>query len=345
LFASRDLPSGFAIRLPRRFVLGRTVAMKTRLGRRIESLALSDEELLCTMLADACFYDTHNSPFGAFARSLAADAPDAANWPASDLSLLEGTDLGVKLSGEDASLTLLRARLHSCGVHIEVGHLRWARGMWRSRAFGRASTDDDDNDESVLDPEIARACEPAFCPLFDLLNHSDTAEVAFDATSNKLVLSNEAPLKRGEEAFNSYGEGLPNEELLSDYGFTRARNPHDSATLVLKSVGPLLVAQDGAFSEKITSQLAHEHRRETGELARELQRAIRLKLAALDVDHGALNGEDSHQHGASDRAVLASRHYRDGVKRALRAALSRLPRHRAEATEGPTKKMKRLGAV
>merc|ERR1719440_1997177 len=66
-------------------------------------------------------------------------------------------------------------------------------------------------------------------PMLDAFNHSSRASTvaAFDGEQNCFTLTTTTPLRRGEEAFISYGE-KSNDELLQLFGFVEAENPHDA---------------------------------------------------------------------------------------------------------------------
>ena len=58
-------------------------------------------------------------------------------------------------------------------------------------------------------------------PIVDVVNHDDDAVVQFDADERTVFFSNEAPLRRGDEAMGNYGEDIPDSQLLMEYGFAR----------------------------------------------------------------------------------------------------------------------------
>jgi len=79
--------------------------------------------------------------------------------------------------------------------------------------------------EPVNDPSFAMA----LMPMLDSFNHKSGAVngCSFDPEANAFVLTAGAPLRRGEEAYISYGD-KGNDALLQLFGFVEASNPHDS---------------------------------------------------------------------------------------------------------------------
>merc|ERR1719201_2363783 len=108
--------------------------------------------------------------------------------------------------------------------------------------------------------------------MLDAFNHSSRAsiEAAFDGEQNSFVLQATEPLRKGEEAFISYGD-KSNDELLQLFGFVEESNPHD----VFLSIGFDDFLRSSA-SEFFSSERALEDR-------------FRL-LASLKLE-GALLGE------------------------------------------------------
>lgn len=69
----------------------------------------------------------------------------------------------------------------------------------------------------------------AMMPMLDAFNHDSSAanECAYDSARNAFVLTAGAPLRKGEEAYLSYGD-KSNDELLQLFGFVEPNNPHDA---------------------------------------------------------------------------------------------------------------------
>ena len=190
LFAARALPGGFQLRVPREFILDVEAAALAPLARALDGEAevvglgpFSPVEHLLAALADA--RGDGGAPFHAYAAALPDDAPEA-------------------LLGPPFRLFCARVARCASGSHLDEAALAWARAAFRSRAFSSRA-----------------GAEAAMVPLVDLLNHSDGAVVRIDADESALTLTNAAPLRAGEEAFNNYGADRSDEDLLSNYGITR----------------------------------------------------------------------------------------------------------------------------
>ena len=309
LFATRDLPGGFELRVPRRFVLDGCAASRTALGRALGAAGFTLEEQLVVVLASA--RHGGSGPYSTWAATLPASAPDAASWPASAKSLLAGTDLGAALALAEEELQELQSRLAVfasaasggsssalCG-RLGTEELRWARGMCLSRRFPAF-------------PGESRAAEAAavgrwgmvgsLIPLMDLLNHSAQADpslitvgIAAAASASEgefAYLRNLAPLRRGEQAFTNYGQHKSNEELLASYGFAVAHNPADRIQLLLAGPGPVGSATAGADSAHRPTLFSIER---DGEISLQLWRALNGQESA---------GEDDSEEPADEDELL-----------------------------------------
>ena len=226
LFATRDLPQGFALRVARPFLLSASGAALSPLGRRLQADAeaqglapFAPMELLLACLADARV--TPSAPYHAYAASLPWPSPDAGSWPEDrQEALLAGTPLLKELREERGAFAFFALRVARCpsGARLSPDLLRWARGAYRSRGFAA------DDEEHMM------------VPLVDLLNHGPTARPAIDGDDAALRITNAAPLAAGDEALNSYGI-RGNGDLLKSYGFALEGNRHDTVRVPLRRLG------------------------------------------------------------------------------------------------------------
>lgn len=78
-------------------------------------------------------------------------------------------------------------------------------------------------------PALGDGLEMAMMPMLDAFNHRSSAlnDCAYDGKRNAFVLTARAPLRKGAEAFLSYGK-KSNDELLQLFGFVEESNPHDT---------------------------------------------------------------------------------------------------------------------
>jgi hypothetical protein len=76
---------------------------------------------------------------------------------------------------------------------------------------------------------VGEGLEMAMMPMLDAFNHASraTTTCAYDGERNAFVLTSNAPLAKGQEAFLSYGR-KSNDELLQLFGFVEENNPHDT---------------------------------------------------------------------------------------------------------------------
>ena len=127
----------------------------------------------------------------------------------------------------------------------------------------------------------------AMMPMLDAFNHDSAASnaCAYDGTRNAFVLTAGAPLRKGEQAFLSYGD-KSNDELLQLFGFVEESNPHDYF-LSIGLDGYVQSPSSGLFA---SAQVAAE-------------RFARLESLGLDA---ALVGE-LRATGASPSVMLALR--------------------------------------
>lgn len=252
LFATRALPQGFELKVPRQLVLDSHAATSTELGLALAEAGFSSEERMLIVLADARASGSRR-PYAGWAATLSEAAPDVASWPPAAQALLAGTDLGAALPLVEEQLGDLHHRLSAlaatlgdlCSV-LSEGDLRWARGMALSRRFpARLGMP-----RPVASAAAAAAnTEPeagtwgmvgGLIPLMDLLNHDPAADpelISLEATDDAfpmVCLKNRKPLKEGEQAFTNYGHDKSNEELLAGYGFALANNPADRVNIALE---------------------------------------------------------------------------------------------------------------
>ena len=176
LFAARDLPEGFELGVPTRWVLDASSAGATRLGAAVLGAGMSQEDALLVVLADARPPRATGSPWAPYAEVLPAAAPDVGSWPEELTMLLDGTDLGAALVEAEKDLVALHARVGAAGVlaadaMLALDDLRWARGMLLSRRFpdlqGRG-----DAVESGKWGDVG-----SMVPLLDYLNHDHATTV------------------------------------------------------------------------------------------------------------------------------------------------------------------------
>ncbi|CAK0805499.1 unnamed protein product, partial [Prorocentrum cordatum] len=338
IFATRDLPLGFELFIPRRYAFDAAVARRTRLGSALRpDLGFTDEDAFLAVLAEARL-PSSESPFRPYVSTLPQAAPDAASWPAIARRMLVGTDLGAALVVAERDLVELVTRLHtvSSAAHLNLEDLRWARGIMLSRRFPELN-----NDGSCIGASGMWGTLGLLVPIFDLFNHSGDAPCTMArkhvptegaaANPEYLVLSNPSPLCAGQEAMNNYGTDKSNEELLAMYGFACANGASDGVSLlvtaspVAEPIRCFLGA--GGITEAVWATLtagatALEAEADPDAFEREvlskLYRALADKLIALDA------GEPSYDSGCDDGVdVLAGyvKHYRKGLRRVLTRAL------------------------
>ncbi|CAE8618668.1 unnamed protein product, partial [Polarella glacialis] len=177
LFATRDLPHGVLIKVPRRFVLDATSAAKTLVGCQLVS-GFTSEEVLLAVLAEARKPESL-SAFRPYVAILPDAAPDPGSWPEAAKALLVGTDLGTALQDAELELVALHARLAFAApsAALELSHLRWARGMLLSRRFPELklveaveAVSEADEAEVGVWGELG-----ALVPVIDFMNHHRAA--------------------------------------------------------------------------------------------------------------------------------------------------------------------------
>jgi len=78
-------------------------------------------------------------------------------------------------------------------------------------------------------PPLGDGLDMAMMPMLDAFNHRSGASntCAYDGKRNAFVLTANAPLQAGQEAFLSYG-AKSNDELLQLFGFVEPENPYDN---------------------------------------------------------------------------------------------------------------------
>ena len=315
LFATRDLPSGFELRVPRRFVLDAYAASRTTLGRALGGAGFTLEEQLVVVLAAA--RHAGSGPYCTWAATLPTSAPDAASWPASAKSLLGGTDLGAALALAEEELQELQSRLAVfasaaggessstlCG-RLGTEELRWARGMCLSRRFPAFPGNENRGKRAAeVTGEVGRwGMVGSLIPLMDLLNHSAQADpslitfgiapAASESKGEYAYLRNLAPLRCGEQAFTNYGRHKSNEELLASYGFAVSRNPADRIQLLLAGpgVGSAAPGADSATAGAKEDPAVFSIERD-GEISLQLWRALNGQASAGDDDSDEPADED-----------------------------------------------------
>ena len=264
LFAARDLPAGFELVVPTRWVLDASSAGATRLGAAVLGAGMSQEDALLVVLADARPPRATGSPWAPYAEVLPSAAPDVGSWPEELTMLLDGTDLGAALVEAEKDLVDLHARVGAADVltadaMLALDDLRWARGMLLSRRFpdlqGRG-----DAVESGKWGDVG-----SMVPLLDYLNHDHAAMVttvgfedehwdggivqlgggggglgaaaggAGAGASDGVGVKNAAPCREGQEVLHNYGTTKSNEELMAMYGFALPRNQADRVMLLVPS--------------------------------------------------------------------------------------------------------------
>ena len=231
LYAARDLPSGYELRVPRRFVLDAHAASRTALGRALQTAGFSSEDRLLAVLAcarlEASGASGTTGAYSQWAATLPLSAPDAANWPPSAKQTLAGTDLGAALPLVEQELGELHRRLVLFGkssssgsggggssagsacAKLGLAELRWARGMALSRRFPAFSHGDR---EFEGEEEVCGRWGTigSLIPVMDLLNHSANADPA--AITMTIEPHEPHGSHGGEDGDGSHGGGDGDEE-------------------------------------------------------------------------------------------------------------------------------------
>lgn len=317
LFATKDLPDGFCLRVPAALCFSAASAAATVLGGQLTAAGFDDEEICTCVLA----HGRHNmtgAPMSSWISRMPHPAPDVASWPRHiSERLLGGTDLGLALPAVEDELNALSSRLVACGVApdwVGVDNLRWARGTLLSRRFFPA----------VAEPKCgASGIVGVLVPLLDELNHSPTARISLEFDGESVSLRNPCAYKAGEEVFSDYGSDKSNEELLAMYGFALPSNPSDAVSILLSppdappvryTIGRLGVTPD------LWATLIGEEEGDAHELfaLTALRSALVHKLAALDSSEGTA-AEFAQAQG--DQGMFASL-YRSGVREVLIATIA-----------------------
>lgn len=219
LFATRAMPCGAQVRIPRMLVLDAAAAAATELGGMLRERGIVGQEALVAVLADArCRPDA--SPYGPYASRIPLEAPDAASWRPDERGLLQGTDLGAALSGLETDLVDFGGRLGLALKDAEWGEIplesiRWARGMLLSRRFPAM----DGGGGAGQEDEGTWGVPGTLVPFMDFMNHSGQEVVMMhvleDGQGGMVVTQTQTLVQAGQEVFNNYGITKSNEEVRS----------------------------------------------------------------------------------------------------------------------------------
>ena len=315
LFATRDLPGGFCLRVPLALCFSASSAAATPVGGQLTAAGFDDEEICTCVLAQARRHGTC-TPMNAWIARMPFPAPDVASWPRHiSERLLGGTDLGMALSLVEDELNALSSRLAAaCGVSVGVDELRWARGTLLSRRFYPA----------VGEPKCgASGLVGVLIPLLDELNHSPKARVSLQHDGEFVSLRNPCAYNAGEEVYSDYGSDKSNEELLAMYGFALPSNPADAVSILLcPPAGPPVrhtLGRSGVTPE-LWATLLGEEEGDVHELfaVTTLRSALVQKLAALDTAEPAAA---EFAQALGDRGTYATL-YRRGIREVLIATIA-----------------------
>lgn len=329
IFACVDLPSGFELRVPRRFLFSPKAAATTALGARLKHAGFDPEAVCIAVLAHAR-RSPSDAQFGAYASRLPKMAPDVSSWPTDTQAFLSGSCLGAALHHAMADLRELHGRLAAAmdeqgTQHFTVEELGWARGMMLSRRF------EDTESGAALEPTGKGAWGEVgmLVPLIDMLNHNGKEECTLSVDGDDMLLCNKTPKFRGQQVFHNYGD-KSNEHLLAMYGFALHNNPHDAVSLLLgagaagahdEGAGKLCQIGRGGISPELWEVLVENIEDEDDDEAEEaavgaLHGALSAKLALLDAAEADL---DMSELPAVRRSAI--QYYRTGVRQVLMSAL------------------------
>lgn len=306
LFAARRLPGGFAVGCPAPLLLSERAAARTRFGRRLVRRSYEaplPREVLFAVLAEA--RRNRASPFHAYARALPYPSPDAGSWREDDAArLLGGTPLLATVRAGDRSLRRLADAVARVDRRVDLADLAWARGAWRSRGFQAVGG--------------GAGAATTMAPFLDFLNHDDGADVRIAGSGDGLRFSNAAPLAAGAEATITYGSDRSNGELLLAYGFAAHRNERDAVHLITgaaDAVADAAVFADGAIPPALWRAFGTSAEEPSREATEKL--ALVLQEAFVTLKHQAPRPPP----GDVDPRATYARHYRDGQRRILHAAM------------------------
>ncbi|CAE8613974.1 unnamed protein product [Polarella glacialis] len=313
VFATRQLGPGSTLaEIPSAGILHAGRVRETAFGKQVLQLlarcALAPEELLWLYMIWGRAQPQESCPWRAYLRSLPLEDPLAAlHGCAASAQWLSGTPLAeaavAQLVEQRARHARLLAVLGDDGFPaaelFSFEAWLWARSCYVSRAFGWRAFPEG----SLGDPGFQ---SDALCPFLDALNHNRKAQVEFVFSPHSaqilLASSAEGGYEAGDEVFMLYGAGLGNEGLLSRYGFSLPRNPHDRVEEVafhlppgtspsaaaerlaaLRAALPAVVATQAAPG-LITVKLSEGLRRRVDETPVELLRAASLLASGRDYD-------------------------------------------------------------
>ncbi|KAL2752418.1 hypothetical protein ACRALDRAFT_2044239 [Sodiomyces alcalophilus JCM 7366] len=185
-------------------------------------------------------------------------------WTSDDIDLLDGTNAHVSL--HEIKARLRREHKHAsaalqatsfAGRSRDYSRLlyHWAYTIFTTRSF-RPSRVVPNPEALPLPSGVAVDDFHVLMPLFDVGNHSPTAEVDWHTgaagkegphSGPVTVLSTRTPYAAGEQVFNNYGPKT-NAELLLAYGFVIPESPalhNDYVHLQLRTAGPPSAASHG----------------------------------------------------------------------------------------------------
>jgi protein-histidine N-methyltransferase len=152
-------------------------------------------------------------------------------WPTDDVELLEGTNVSVAIDEIKNNLKREYKRafklLEGAPNQNEYSRLlyNWAYCIFTSRSF-RPSLVVSEPTKLVLPPGCAIDDFSMLLPLFDIGNHSITANVAWGSSvaNSSCALTTRDNVQPGNQVFNNYGKKT-NAELFLAYGFMLPETP------------------------------------------------------------------------------------------------------------------------
>ena len=203
----------------------RTLLMTRERALEQPSLSLDGElgstNLMALFLLDQ--RDDDGALWQRYARVLPPNISTTLAWNAEALAELQASDLAAHAATRARAV----ARHHEIvsATHPALTPSDWAWAL--SMVWSRSHTVD-----------LGSGRQGALVPLLDLFNGAMVAPTLHAATLERdaLVLRVARKLTAGEEATVPYGSGrgLPNAQLLMEYGFCEEGNPHDDVALPLR---------------------------------------------------------------------------------------------------------------
>ncbi|KAI9188814.1 Ribosomal lysine N-methyltransferase 4 [Blastocladiella emersonii ATCC 22665] len=199
--------------------------------------------VILAVLYELAFADT--SKFKPYFDILPSTLDTPIFWTASELALLEGTDVVRRMAKEESdsmyhSLLLPVVRQHvpeNDWPRFSIDRFYFAASLLMAYGFHpghipgvhSAPTEEDESDDEEEEEEDAL---PILVPLADTLNavHPSTAHLEHDADARLLRIHATADVSAGSQIFNTYGDHGTS-ELLRRYGYVEWTNAFDAVTL------------------------------------------------------------------------------------------------------------------